>query len=82
MKKGAQFKEKDNVATCLQQVITGDQLETNWVTVVATEDIPIYHKIALRDLEENESIYKYGEKIGHAITKIAAGSHVHVHNIK
>ena len=40
------------------------------------------HKYALRDIKCGENIIKYGQPIGHAITDIKAGEHVHTHNVK
>lgn len=40
------------------------------------------HKIALRDIKAGENIIKYGYPIGHAVTDIKEGEHVHTHNIK
>lgn len=40
------------------------------------------HKYALRDIKSGENIIKYGNPIGHAITDIKKGEHVHSHNTK
>ena len=40
------------------------------------------HKYAVRDIKRGENIIKYGQPIGHATEDIAAGAHVHTHNIK
>ena len=40
------------------------------------------HKYARRDIAEGENVIKYGMPIGHATRAIAAGEHVHVHNLK
>lgn len=40
------------------------------------------HKIALRDIKCGEDIIKYGYSIGHALTNIKSGEHIHTHNIK
>lgn len=45
-------------------------------------DVPIGHKIALRDIAEGDTIWKYGQDIGKAIAPIRKGEHVHVHNVK
>jgi (2R)-sulfolactate sulfo-lyase subunit alpha len=50
--------------------------------LVARADVPIGHKIALKDIARGETIYKYGEDIGRAVADIGKGEHVHVHNIK
>ncbi|MGE0033127.1 MAG: UxaA family hydrolase, partial [Pseudothermotoga sp.] len=46
------------------------------------QDIPLGHKIALRDIEQGEKVKEYGEIIGVATKKIMKGEHVHVHNIR
>jgi len=51
-------------------------------TVKVTEDIPLGHKVAMRDISEGEEVIKYGRPIGRATKSIAKGSHVHIHNIK
>ena len=40
------------------------------------------HKYALRAIAAGENVIKYGMPIGHATKDIAAGEHVHVHNVK
>lgn len=40
------------------------------------------HKTALEDIKAGEQIIKYGYPIGHAVTDIKKGEHVHTHNIK
>lgn len=49
-------------------------------------DIPIGHKVALTDLKAGHTAIKYGQDIGHDISKVikdvAKGEHVHVHNVK
>ncbi len=47
-----------------------------------TEPVGIGHKIALQAIAEGDEIRKYGEVIGVASRPIAAGAHVHVHNVK
>ena len=48
----------------------------------ALADIPLGHKIALKDLAEGETVLKYGHDIGKVVAAAKAGDHVHVHNIK
>jgi len=49
--------------------------------VVLRGDIPMGHKIALRDIRRGEDVIKYGFPIGHATDDIRRGDHVHVHNL-
>jgi (2R)-sulfolactate sulfo-lyase subunit alpha len=63
--------------------LTGWIMETDGtVTIRAMEDIPLGHKLALRDVEKGETILKYGHDIGKAVTEIPQGRHAHVHNVK
>lgn len=39
------------------------------------------HKYAVRDIKRGENIIKYGQPIGHALTDIKKGEHVHSHNL-
>ena len=48
----------------------------------ALADIPLGHKIALKDLAEGDTVLKYGHDIGKAVAAVKAGDHVHVHNMK
>lgn len=45
-------------------------------------DVPIGHKVALKDLAAGETAIKYGQDIGRMIGPAAKGEHVHVHNLK
>lgn len=50
--------------------------------VMLQEDIAAGHKFALRDIQAGEPVIKYGYPIGEATAAIAAGTHVHTHNIR
>lgn len=45
-------------------------------------DVPIGHKVALRDLKKGDTVMKYGEDIGIMIGDAKKGEHVHTHNCK
>jgi altronate hydrolase len=47
----------------------------------AREAIPVGHKMATAAIAAGEPILKYGQVIGVATQDIAAGSHVHTHNL-
>lgn len=79
----------DTVAVAVVEGIkAGTQLEA-WImdedktlTVKAAQDIPIGHKVALKDMAVGDTVYKYGVDIGKVVAPIKAGEHAHVHNIK
>jgi (2R)-sulfolactate sulfo-lyase subunit alpha len=45
-------------------------------------NIPIGHKVALTDIKNGDTVWKYGQDIGKAVADIPKGGHVHVHNLK
>jgi (2R)-sulfolactate sulfo-lyase subunit alpha len=45
-------------------------------------DIPLGHKVALRDFEVGDFVTKYGQDIGKVVATIKMGEHVHTHNLK
>lgn len=73
---------KDNVATCTGEFKAGETIQLiGGGTIACVEDIPIWHKVALRDIAKGESVFKYGEIIGEASSDIAAGGWVSHENI-
>ncbi|MGH7056907.1 MAG: UxaA family hydrolase [Acetobacteraceae bacterium] len=50
--------------------------------LTATADVPIGHKIALKDLKSGDTAIKYGEDIGRITATVPKGGYVHVHNLK
>jgi (2R)-sulfolactate sulfo-lyase subunit alpha len=56
--------------------------EDRTITVRCVQDIPIGHKVALKDLAVGDTVIKYGVDIGKVVEPIAEGAHAHVHNIK
>jgi altronate dehydratase small subunit len=72
----------DNVATALRELLPGEVIEIDDVQVTVATRIPFGHKVALADIAPNEPVLKYGEAIGLAAGAIAAGQHVHTHNVE
>ena len=50
--------------------------------LTANDDVPIGHKIALKDIAEGETAIKYGEDIGKFVGAVKKGHHVHTQNLK
>ena len=59
-------------------VMEGDQT----LVVKILSDIPIGHKVALKDMAVGDTVIKYGIDIGKVVAPIKAGEHLHVHNVK
>jgi len=79
---------RDNVATLLADVETGEAVTVTSTSGKVTGDlkakhhIPFGHKIALVKIRRGEKVLKYGEVIGETIVPIEQGEHIHVHNLK
>ena len=69
--------EIDNVAVAVSEIPANTTI--NEVTTL--NDIPMGHKVALKDIKEGEDIVKYAQVIGVASKDIAKGEHVHSHNM-
>ena len=52
------------------------------IEMKALKDIPLGHKIALKDFAVEDTVIKYGHDIGKVVADIKAGDHVHIHNLK
>jgi altronate dehydratase len=74
--------DRDNVLVTKARLRAGETLRVAGVTVHVPADIPLGHKLARRVIAAGEKIVKYGAPIGSATEAIAAGAHVHVHNVK
>jgi len=81
--------ENDSVGVVVVEgVKAGDRLN-GWImdqdriiTHQAMSAIPIGHKLAIKPLGMGDTAIKYGVDIGRVVAPIAAGEHVHVHNLK
>lgn len=71
----------DTVATLLEDCAAGSSIVAGDSAIVAREDVPRGHKIALRAVEPGAEIIKYGFPIGRATRPIAPGEHVHSANV-
>lgn len=72
---------RDNVATALEPLEAGRAIRLDASAVTVIEPIPRGHKLALRAIRAGEPVVKYGSAIGTASVDIAAGAHVHTHNV-
>ncbi len=77
---------EDNVATVLRAIAVGEVIrirEEGMVTLLTAEEaVPMCHKICVEPIAPDQAVVKYGQRIGQATTAIAAGRHVHVHNLR
>ena len=67
----------DNIIVALKDLSAGTALPG----LTLSTAVPRGHKIATRALAAGEQVIRYGQIIGVATTPIAAGAHVHSHNL-
>ncbi|MES1189815.1 MAG: UxaA family hydrolase [Steroidobacter sp.] len=72
----------DNVLICRKPAAKGSAVDLDGVSVVLHEDIHVGHKIARCALNRGDRVIKYGAPIGSIVTAVAAGDHVHLHNMQ
>ncbi len=76
----------DNIGIIKQEAIKGKNIAIQNPEledlIEVKEDIPFGFKIAIKDINQEDIIYKFGEAIGIASVPIAKGEMVHVHNVE
>jgi altronate hydrolase len=72
---------KDDVAIARVTIPAGAELEIGDAHVKVRQDIPMGHKIALRDIAPGEMVHRYSHAIGRAKVPIRIGEHIHTHNL-
>ena len=79
------FHPKDNVVVVLKAAKAGDVISytvgDREVQMTVSEDIPIYHKVALAPLKAGMTVYKYGESIGLLTADVKEGGWVSHNNL-
>jgi len=74
--------DADNVLVARMNAPEGLEITLDSGPVRLARPIPMAHKIARHAIAAGETILKYGMPIGIATQDIAAGAHVHIHNIR
>lgn len=78
-----QIAPADHVAVAVRDlvgpvmVLSGGEL----IQCIVPSPIPMGHKFALLDVPARTEIRKYGQVIGMLTQPVAAGEHVHIHNL-
>ena len=79
----------DSVGVVVIEGLKGGKEYTGWLmdgdktlSMTILNDIPIGHKVALKDLNVGDDVIKYGIVIGKIVQPVKKGEHVHVHNLK
>ena len=70
----------DDVVIARQQLVGGTAIASEGVTVIGL--VPPGHKVAVRAIAQGAPVRRYNQIIGTAKQPIAAGQHVHTHNLE
>lgn len=78
----------DNVGVATKDIKSGESVKGLFMDsqktteVKALMNIPLGHKIAMKDLKSGDGAVKYGHDIGKIVADVKKGEHVHIHNLK
>ena len=78
----------DDVGVAVRDLKKGESvgavtLEGKFVAdVKLVDDVPLGHKVAMRDLAKSHQVIEYGRVIGASSQAAKRGAHVHTHNLK
>lgn len=80
-------KDGDFVAVAVRDVGRGPAVVgyldgTPSVEVEVNAEIPLGHKVALRDVAEGADVIEYGVRTALASADITRGDYVHIHNVR
>lgn len=67
-----------------EEILRGESVlrHEDSISVIAREEIPAGHKMAICDIPTGGEVIKYGYRIGNAVEDIKAGDWIHTHNLK
>jgi hypothetical protein len=72
--------ELDNVGVTLVDLASGDPIGVD--NLMARVPIAAGHKVAIRNINTQDPVLKFGQIIGFAANPIEPGDHVHTHNLE
>jgi altronate hydrolase len=80
--RGIRLQTDDDVAITTADVAAGTPVDVGGALVTVRQDVSRGHKLAVRDLEAGAPVRRYGQVIGFTKGPVAAGEHVHLHNLE
>ena len=80
--RGILLQPADDVAITTGDAGPGTAIDIGTQQILLRGDVPRGHKLAVRDIAAGDPVRRYGQVIGFARSGIAAGEHVHLHNIE
>ncbi len=80
--RGIRLQSDDDVAITVADTAAGTPVDVGGGVVTVRADVPRGHKLAVRDLAAGAPVHRYGQVIGFTREPVAAGEHVHLHNLE
>lgn len=81
MPKALKIAPSDDVVTMLEAGAAGDRVDYDGGSLTLADAVERGHKVALHSIDSGAPVRKFGFPIGRASRAIAAGEHVHTHNL-
>jgi altronate dehydratase small subunit len=72
---------EDNCMIARTELPAGLVVDIDGVPVILPEAVQLGHKVARRALEPGDRVLRYGAPIGTVTAPVAAGAHIHTHNL-
>jgi (2R)-sulfolactate sulfo-lyase subunit alpha len=78
----------DDVGVAVRDLKAGEEVSAVTLegqpvgTVTLVNDVPLGHKVAMKDIPAGKDVLKYNRVIGVATQAAPRGAHVHTHNLK
>ena len=78
----------DDVGVAVRDLKKGEEvgtvtLEGKFVAnLKLVDDVPLGHKVAMRDLTSGKDVIEYGRVVGTTSQPALRGAHIHTHNLK
>ncbi len=73
---------EDNCLIARTALSAGTRVQIDGHDVTMPDDVNLGHKCARRDLQPGEKVLRYGAIIGTITQAVAAGGHIHTHNLE
>lgn len=73
---------QDSVVVALKELPQGTKINVGGLQIATRQTIPPGHKVAIKQLAADESVWKFGWPIGLTKCPVEAGDHVHSHNLR
>lgn len=80
MKRYLKIHDEDNVVVALEEIKKLDKIEVRDQAILISENIPVKHKIAIKDFLRGEPVKMYGLTVGRAKAPILKGSRISTEN--